>query len=141
MANPLAATVRWILTATLLCGIISVVEAEDEDDKAELKEAIYLKFDPDFIVNLRSDRPRVLMVSIQGMSRETDHLEDAQYHMPAIRHTLLMLLSEQTEDTIRTSADKKRLMDEALTRVQELLVHETGAPILEGVYFTDFVVD
>ena len=81
------------------------------------------------------------MVSIQGMSRETDDIEDAQYHMPAIRHTLLMLLSEQTEHTIKSSADRKRLMDEALTGIQELLVHETGAPVLEGVYFTDFVVD
>ena len=117
MANPLTATVRWILTATLVCGINLGVQAEEEDDKADLKEAIYLKFDPDFIVNLRPDRPRVLMVSIQGMSRETDHIEDAQYHMTAIRHTLLMLLTEQTEDTIRTSADKKHLMDEALNRV------------------------
>ena len=129
------------MVAMLVSGIGPVFGADNEDGETELKEAIYLNFDPDFIVNLRSKKARILMVSIQGMSRESDAIEAAQYHMPAIRHTLLMLLSDQTADTIRTSEGKKRLMDEALTMIQEVMEYETGEPTLEGVYFTDFVLD
>ena len=68
------------------------------------------------------------MGTIQGMSRENKGIEAAKHHMPAIRHSLLMLLSEQTVDTVKTVTDKKRLMDEALVRIQEVLGAETGTP-------------
>ena len=81
------------------------------------------------------------MVTIQGMSRENDAIEAAKHHMPAIRHTLLMLLSEQTVETVKTGDDKKRLMGEALEKIQQLMVAETGTPNIEAILFTDFVLE
>ena len=75
------------------------------------------------------------------MSRENDGIEAAKHHRPAIRHTLLMLLSEQTPDTVKTGSDKKRLMEEALVKIQALMVAETGTPNIEAVLFTDFVLE
>ena len=141
MAAPLAQILRWILASTLFFGTGSAFGSEEEADDSGQKEALYVKFHPDFIVSLKADRPRFLMVTIQGMSRENDGIEAAKHHMPAIRHTLLMLLSEQTPDTVKTGSDKKRLMEEALVKIQALMVAETGTPNIEAVLFTDFVLE
>ena len=141
MAASISQIIRCIITLILAFGAGNASGSEEEGEEPSHKEALYVKFHPDFIVNLRADRPRFLMVTIQGMSRENDGIEAAQHHMPAIRHALLMLLSEQTADTIKTGADKKRLMDEALVRIQEVMVAETGTPNIEAVFFTDFVLE
>ena len=141
MAAPIFLTLRLIIASLLFLGACTAFGAEEGGEKSTPKEALYVKFHPDFIVNLRADRPRFLMVTIQGMSRESDGIEAAKHHMPAIRHALLMLLSEQTADTVKSVADKKRLMDEALVRIQEVMVAETGTPSIEAVFFTDFVLE
>ena len=141
MTAAISQIVRWMITLVLVSGAGNVWGSEEEVEESGLKEALYVKFHPDFIVNLRADRPRFLMVTIQSMSRENDGIEAAKHHMPAIRHTLLMLLSEQTAETVKSSADKKRLMDEALVRIQEVMVAETGDPGIEAVLFTDFVLE
>ena len=141
MTTPVFLTFRILLASLLFFGASYAFGAEEESEETTQKEALYVKFHPDFIVNLRADRPRFLMVTIQGMSRENDGIEAAKHHMPAIRHALLMLLSEQTVETIKSVADKKRLMDEALLRIQDVMVAETGIPSIEAVFFTDFVLE
>ena len=125
----------------LLAVVASVVPASEDEPAGAEGQALYVKFHPDFIVNLNADRPRFLMVTVQGMSRESEGIAAAKHHMAAIRHHILMLLSEQTEASIKSVADKKRLMDDALARIQDLLVAETGKRGIEAVYFTDFVLE
>ena len=141
MTAPVSLTLRFLMTWLLLLGTCAGFSAEEESEAPAQKEALYVKFHPDFIVNLKADRPQFLMVTIQGMSRENDGIEAAKHHMPAIRHALLMLLSEQTVETVNSVADEKRLMDEALLRIQDVMVAETGTPNIEAVFFTDFVLE
>lgn len=141
MTVPISLTFRFLMVWVLVLGPCAAFSAEEESEAPAQKDALYVKFHPDFIVNLKADRPRFLMVTIQGMSRENDGIEAAKHHMPAIRHALLMLLSEQTVETVKSVADKKRLMEEALLRIQDVLVAETGTPNIEAVFFTDFVLE
>ena len=111
-------------------------------EEAAKGPAQYIKFHPDFIVNLKgSDRSHFLMVTIQGMSRSDDGISKAKHHMAAIRHHILMLLSEQTPQTVKSVDDKQSLMAQALETVQELMMAETGGPVIEAIYFTDFVLE
>ena len=140
MTTPIFHLFRCVITSFLVLVAFAAIGTEEAANSGT-KEALYVKFHPDFIVSLKAERPRFLMVTIQGMSRENKGIEAAKHHMPAIRHSLLMLLSEQTVDTVKTVTDKKRLMDEALVRIQQVLVAETGTPNIEAVLFTDFVLE
>ena len=69
MAASISQIIRCIITLILAFGAGNASGSEEEGEEPSHKEALYVKFHPDFIVNLRADRPRFLMVTIQGMSR------------------------------------------------------------------------
>ena len=81
------------------------------------------------------------MVTVQEMSHNPEGIVVAKHHMPAIRHHLLMLLSEQTLESLSSVEAKQQLIEDALLKIQELLVAENGNPSIEAVFFTDFVVE
>ena len=133
-----------LIAMTLLAALMSPLTglaAEESDAEPSGAKAQYVKFHPDFVVNLKSTEPHFLMVTVQGMSREADGIAAAKHHMAAIRHHILMLLSEQTPESIASIEAKQQLMSDALGKIQEFLVAETGQASIEAVYFTDFVIE
>jgi flagellar FliL protein len=131
-----------LVTLALLLPSPARAEAETEGTETDPGEIHYVQFSPNFVVNLHGpSRGRFLMVTMEGMARRTEDVEAIEHHMPGIRHHVLMLLSEQSPDEVKSAAGKQRLMHEALVRIQEFLVSETGEPSIDAVYFTDFVVE
>lgn len=104
-------------------------------------QAQYLALEPPFVVNLSGglDGPQYLQVEIQLMTRDTAALANLQRHSPAIRARLLMLLAQQTSESIADRAGKEKLQAQALAEVQKLMRAETGAPGAEALLFTSFV--
>ena len=103
--------------------------------------AQYLALEPPFVVNLDSGTagPRYLQVEIQLMTRDAASLADLERHAPAIRARLLMLLAQQTSESIADRSGKEKLQGQALTEVQKLMQTETGKPAAEALLFTSFV--
>ena len=64
MTAPVSLTLRFLMTWLLLLGTCAGFSAEEESEAPAQKEALYVKFHPDFIVNLKADRPQFLMVTI-----------------------------------------------------------------------------
>jgi len=101
----------------------------------------YVALEPPFVVNLKaSDRIRFLQIKSQVKLNSADSAPVLMHHMAMIRHTLLMLFSEQDEKNIRTLVGKEALREESLTALQEVLEEETGDSLVEQIYFTDFVI-
>ena len=137
---------RWLsalLSVVVLhtCLLANPVFASEAEEATEDDKALYLKFHPNFIVNLQDGHTNFLMVTVQGMSRDQKGINLARHHMAAIRHHILMLLSEQTLASVRSADGKRSLMDQALVEVQELMTEETGEPYFEAILFTDFVIE
>lgn len=103
--------------------------------------ATYLALDPAFVVNLESaDEAHYLQVDVQLMARDAHALDTAKIHVPVIRNSLLMLFGQQKPADIATRAGKEKLQQVALAEVQKVLQSETGKPVVEGLYFTSFVM-
>ena len=101
----------------------------------------YVALDPPFVVNIKaSDRIHFLQIKSQVKVNNAEAAPILQHHMAMVRHTLLMLFSQQEEKTIRTLAGKETLRAESLTALQEVLEEETGDSLVEQIYFTDFVI-
>ena len=135
----MAANLLACLLATSL--LLSAAQSQEQGGEPE-GEASYFKLHPDFIVNLVSDaEPHFLLTSIQVMSRSESVLAETKHHLPAIRHELLLLLSEQTYGQIGEVEARRSLQVQALAAVNEVLARETASASVEGLFFTDFVVE
>lgn len=125
-------------------------QAQSEDAKGEkAKEgrapkapAVYVRFDPPFVVNFENKgMMRFLQVSAEVLTRDQTTADLIKEHDPKLRNELLLLLGNQTYETISTREGKERLRSEALQAVARVIGEEGGEPEkVEQLYFTSFVM-
>lgn len=142
--------VGLVLLAALGGGLYAFLSggaAPEEGDEAPVAEAprapvIYFSLEPAFVVNFQSDnrRARFLQTSLDVVTRDQAVIEALKAHMPAIRNNLLLLLSRQTYEDLISHQGKEALRAEALASIQHVLEAELGAPGVEDVFFTTFVM-
>lgn len=113
----------------------------DAKEKPAGKEALYFAFDPPFVVNFTDGKQiRYLQVSIEAMSHDPMAIENLKKHMPVVRNNLIFMFSNLNYETLNSVAGKKKLQQEALTEIQNIMKEKTGSTGIEAVYFTGFVM-
>lgn len=117
-------------------------EAPASAAPAAAVEPHYLSLAPPFVVNFQSAsaRARFLKVELDVMTHDAAHLPEVEKHMPAVRNAVVLLLSRQTYDELMAHEGKERLRAEVLAEIRRVLEAQAGAPIVEDVYFTSFVM-
>ena len=108
-------------------------------------ESFYLALEPPFIVNfVYKDTLRYLQMTLSVMSHEQQILEQVTHHMPAIRHRLIMLISNKSFDELNGEDSKEALREEMLLEIRNIVqaeqnkAHNPGR--VEAVYFTGYVM-
>ncbi len=108
-------------------------------------ESYYLALEPPFIVNfVYKDTLRYLQMTLSVMSHEPKILEQVTHHMPAIRHRLIMLISNKTFNELNGQDSKEALREEMLLEIRNIIqaeqnkTHNPGR--VEAVYFTGYVM-
>jgi flagellar protein FliL len=122
-------------------------DAKDKDKKSKKEvvpkaPAVYVKFDPPFVVNFEAKgMTRFLQVSVEVMTRDPATADLIKGNDPMLRNDLLLLLGNQTYETISTRDGKERLRGEALQVVAKVVASEGGTgKNVEQLYFTSFVM-
>ena len=116
---------------------------EGEEGAPNDDEPIYYELSPPFVVNLRDTggrRIHFLQARIQVLAYGQKKIDKVKEHEAPIRDALITLLSAQGRADINTSKKKKALQEKALKAVKKVLKSETGRVQIEGLYFTNFVV-
>ena len=129
-------------TAFLLGGK-SAEPADKKAAKAEkvVKPAVYTPLEPPFVVNFDDQGTiRFLQVSVDVMSRDPAVAEAIKLHMPAIRDQLIMLFSDVDYATLSSREGKDALRAKALDTVKGILKARGGSSKIDGLYFTNFVM-
>ncbi len=126
-------------TLLLILSIISGLAHSEEEATTEKKIA-YLPLSPKFVVNLQGGRRSYLRAEIQLLVEESENLETIKTHIPAIRHSLIMLFSEYTVDQLQSSAQREELRQKALKQTQETLEKYASNGKLEDIFFTEFLI-
>jgi flagellar FliL protein len=112
-----------------------------KEEETKPVQITYLALDPPFVVNFQgAQEARFLQVAMEVMARDPLPIEDVKKHMPAIRNSMVFLLSSQTQEALASAEGKEQLRAEALARIQKILQEYTGKPGVEAVYFTGFVM-
>jgi len=91
------------------------------------KPALYFPLKT-FTVNYDvNGRQRFLQAELTLLYRDEAVLKTLELHMPAVRNSLVMLLSRQVFDELQTSEGKEKLREAALTEIQAIIAKETAA--------------
>lgn len=114
-------------------------EEKAEEETAESAAIHYYQMKPSLVANLISGG-RYVRCDIQLMTRDEDFVEDLRLHDAAIRHTLLLLLSDQDGNNIKKAQGKEALRKQALSEINRLLKEQTGKDSVESIFFTTFFV-
>ena len=121
-------------------GDAADVVAAEED--AAPPQSIYIDLKPEFVINFRdkSDRARFLKAEISVATTDQDVEEAVARHMPAIRNSLVLLLSRQVYDDLVLHEGKEQLLAAALSEVQAVLIAQIGKAGVDDVFFSNFVM-
>ena len=134
-------------------------EAVPEDEAAKEKEGEGAKegeagkggagpeyaLDPPFVVNFQDaqKRTKFLKAEISVVAPSHKAQEAITRHMPAVRNSLVLLLSKQVFEELSTNDGKEKLRVDALGAVQEVIKKQTNKKIAKGVkdlFFSSLVM-
>lgn len=103
--------------------------------------ASYMALEPPFVVNFEDQGAiRFLQVTVEVMTRDPEVKDAITLHMPAIRDQLIVLFSSSDYPTLSSREGKEDLRQQALATLKRIL-DDNGAPdTVEGLYFTNFVM-
>lgn len=108
---------------------------------AEMKDPIFLELDPPFVVNFQHKGTlRYLQTSIDLMHPEQEVIDDLALRMPMIRNNLIMILSEQTFEELKTREAKEALRERIRVSVNEVVGGEKGLQPPVEVFITKFIM-
>lgn len=142
-------------TGMLGGGAKDAAETEGSDDEKKelaIKPAFYKDLDPAFVVNFEDQsQAAYLQIEMQVMAHDKLVLDEVAKHMPVIRNNILLILSAQKFEVVKTRQGKEALQKTVLEAIQAVLEEaynatpederpEGGMKNVEQVYFTSFIM-
>lgn len=132
--------VRLLASVLIMMGLASQSVAQDPGAGAGGPQYVHLQ--PAFVLNygvnttgrLKYIRTDVALRVIGG-----EAAGKVSMHQPYIRNQLVMLLSQQDENTVNSTQGREQLRKVALDEIRALMQKLEGAPYVEDLYFQNFV--
>lgn len=129
-----------IIAIILYIGSTRIWAAEDTESVE--KTATYISLGKPMVLNLSNQKGRLsfLQLTADVITNDSSSEEMIKIHIPAIRHQLIVLLSEQPARDMKSSAKREEIRSVATAQVQALMADlGTGASISE-VLFSSILV-
>ena len=123
----------------LLCClfVFTPVHSEDEEEST-VPDVIYYKLNPQFTVNLQGEK-HYLRTTIQLQLKNEEVKAAIEEHDVALRHTLILLLSDNDAEDIGTIQGREQLRLAAVKELNKALKKYAKKTGIVNVFFTEFV--
>jgi len=110
--------------------------------KEQLLPARYVTLDPPFVVNFQAESAvRFLQITIGIMTRDVEVEKLIKDNDPRIRNDLLLILGNQSYESVSKLEGKEDLRARSLEAVRAVVKDSGGEPNkVEALYFTSFVM-
>ena len=101
----------------------------------------FIPLNPPIIVNLRDgSHIRHMQVIIEIKLTDPSKAAKLDLHKGPVRHELILVLSSQDAAAISSAQGKEQLRKDALTALQKVFQKLEGEPVVEALYFTNFII-
>lgn len=133
--------IALLLAASLPFSALANEGKEEPEGENAAPKIIYVGIVPALVGNYSSGMKMKFYkadISLKVIGSEAE--EKVKYHEPLIRNQLVMLFSQQTDETLGTQDAKETLRQEALKQVQQVLQQEEGKPYVEDLLFNNLIL-
>lgn len=114
---------------------------EEAEEQEPLAPALYTALDPPFVVSFeQEDGARYVQMTLQAMARSEETIAAVKQHAPAIRNSVLFLVSGFELEALTTQAGKEQLRKDLLVAANEILAKNGAEESIEELYFTSLVI-
>ncbi len=130
----------------ILCSMIwalgfTQLHAADEAEEVVSKSSAYISLGDPMVLNLSgTKRLTFLQLSADVLISDADAESTIKTHMPAIRHSLIMLLSEQNAKDIKSPGKREIIRQQATARVKDLIADLSGSEEVSDILFSSILV-
>ena len=101
----------------------------------------YVELQPEFIVNYGAGtKVRYLKTAISLRVENTAAEASVNHHSDAIRHEIILQLSQQSSEDILNAENKSKLRKDIVNALQKVLKEETGMKLVNDLLFTEWIV-
>lgn len=117
-------------------------EAAEEVAVDKSKPEIYQSLHPPLVVNFKDayGDGHFMQITLEVMARDQDVINAVREHTPVIRSNLILMFSAAQYESVVTREGKVAMLNEALAEIQKIMQERIGRPGVEGVYFTNLVI-
>jgi len=133
-----------ILIISLLLILFSPLgAAAEEEAAAKVKpKPSYVSLGEPMVLNLSTDNKRLTFLQLKAdvLVNSDDAKEAVNKHIPAIRHQLIVLLSEQKSVDMKTTSKREEVRQLASAKIREMMEQMTSNKDIDEVLFTNFLV-
>jgi len=132
-------SIAVLISSLLLLFVYTTSFAADEDTPE--KKPSYVSLGEAMVLNLSNNKKlSFLQLKADVLVSSDDAQEIVQANIPAIRHQLIVLLSEQSAIDMRTPVKREEVRQLATAQVRSLIEEMTANKDIEEVLFTVFLV-
>jgi len=125
-----------VLTLGLCCQAMASSAPE-----ATVNKTLYYTLTPALVGNYGSgERLKYYKADVALRVANIDAENRVKHHEPLIRNQLVMLFSQQTDESLGSLDAKETLRQEALKQVQDVLSQETGQPLVDDLLFNNLII-
>ena len=131
-----------LMLLLLPCVVLQPVVAQEADEEAPTTTSAYVSLGKAMVLNLSSQKRRItfLQISADALIDDDAHQELVEAHVPAMRHTLIVLLSEQSDVDMKSSMKREELRQQATAEVKQLITELTGQDLVSDLLFSSILV-
>jgi flagellar FliL protein len=131
------------LMILLIAGQVGGQAWSAEDETEEVKtETAYISLGEPLVLNLSSQRSRntYLQITADILITNVDSETTIEAHIPAMRHQLIVLLSEQPANDMKTPNKREKIRQTAKLKIQALIAELSNNEDVDDVLFSSFLV-
>lgn len=101
----------------------------------------YYTLAPDITTNYvtTSNRLGYIRLQVDLMITDNSQLINIEHHAPLIRDTIISIISQQSEQQIKSLAGREKIRQLSKQKINQLLLTETGHPAVNELLFTKYL--
>ncbi len=135
------ALIVLLLALSLPFAALAKEETEEKEGEKVAPKIVYVSIVPALVGNYSSGmKMKFYKADISLKVTGTEAEEKVKYHEPLIRNQLVLLFSQQTDETLGSQNAKEQLRQEALKQVMQVLEQEEGKPYIEDLLFNNLIL-
>ncbi len=131
------------LLLTLLMLLVPLAQAAEDGEAPKKKEPAYVSLGKPMVLNLTGGKRRrltFLQVAADVLVKDDEAREVVEQHIPAIRHQLILVLSEQKAEDLKTPATREKIRQQLTNQVRDMIEEMTDNNDIDEILFTTFLV-